>query len=69
MIEGIYIDEIVTCVTCKGKGWTRVPAPNTCNEYTKKTCDQCHGTGLIQLTGKLNVHAYIPPYYDTKGEN
>jgi DnaJ-class molecular chaperone len=69
MIEHFYIDEIVKCMECHGRGYVEYPAPRDHNERVKHSCPQCTGTGILHLSGRLNVKAHVPYYYDTKRED
>ena len=67
MIENIYLDDIVACGECGGRGWREYPGPLGHNERVKQACEQCTGTGLLQVTGKLYIKPYNPPYHHDRG--
>lgn len=58
MIQVIRIEEIRMCFECNGKGFVENVDYNTLERVTKK-CRQCNGSGLLKLTGNIEVAPFI----------
>lgn len=59
MIKILRIDEIHKCFKCDGRGYIVITDFDLLERIEKK-CEQCNGFGLIQLTGGIEIHPYLP---------
>ena len=67
-IKVIRVDEIRICFQCKGKGFVEHTDHNLLERVTEK-CDQCNGSGLLKLTGNIEISpfkSYNTTYHDTQ---
>lgn len=54
MIKIIRVDEIIKCFKCGGVGFVDIPDSNLIERIEEK-CNQCNGSGLLKITGNLEV--------------
>lgn len=58
MIKIIRVDEIHKYFECDGKGYIEFTDYNSLERFEKK-CDQCQGSGLLKLTGNIEISPFI----------